>query len=70
VQWCATYCWETLHKGYNISFEFLSIGGFHKQLWVSKVAKIPIERIFRTLDLGIARKMTFECRTMANHGEY
>jgi len=44
-RWRATYRWKTLDKGYNFSLDLISIGGLHKKLWASKVARIQISRI-------------------------
>jgi hypothetical protein len=40
--WHATYPWKALDKGYNFTSNLVSIGGFLKKLWASKVVKVPI----------------------------
>jgi hypothetical protein len=41
-RWHATYCWKALDEAYNFALDFISIGGFHTKLWVSKAAKVLI----------------------------
>jgi hypothetical protein len=36
-----TYHWKGLDEGYNVSLNFIPIGGLHKKLWGSKVAGVP-----------------------------
>jgi hypothetical protein len=38
-KWCATYCWKSFDKGYNIASDFISIEGLHTKLWASKVTR-------------------------------
>jgi hypothetical protein len=45
-RWHAAYLWKALNKGYNFFLDLISIEGLHKKLWASKVAGIPISRIF------------------------
>jgi hypothetical protein len=40
-RWCATYHWKTLDKGYNFTFDLVSIGGLHTKLWAPKIAEVP-----------------------------
>jgi len=42
---CATYCWKALNQGYKFTLNLISIGGLHKNLWASKIARIVISRI-------------------------
>jgi hypothetical protein len=42
-----TYRWKFLDEGYNFVSDLTSIGGLHKKLWASEVAKVPI--------LGVSR---------------
>jgi hypothetical protein len=49
---CATYLWKNLDKGYNFALDFNSIGGLHKKLWASKMARLLI--------LGILGLLTWE----------
>jgi hypothetical protein len=44
-KWCATYGWKNLDEGYNFALYLISIEGFHKKLWTSKVAGVPISGI-------------------------
>jgi len=46
-KWCATYCWKALDKGYNFVLNLISIEGFQKKLWASKVVGVSILRISR-----------------------
>jgi hypothetical protein len=39
---CAMYCWKFLDKAYNFALILTSIKGLHKNIWVSKMASIPI----------------------------
>jgi hypothetical protein len=41
-RWHATYHWKALDKGYNFSWDLISIGGLHAKLWGPKVARVPI----------------------------
>jgi hypothetical protein len=40
-RWRATYHWKALDKGYNFSWDFISIRGLHAKLWGPKVAGVP-----------------------------
>jgi hypothetical protein len=53
-RWCATYCWKTLDKGYNFSFDLIAIGGLRAKLWAPKFAIVPIMGIL-ILPLGSPR---------------
>jgi hypothetical protein len=41
-KWRATYHWKVLNNDYNFTLDFTSLGGLHKKLWASKVAKVLI----------------------------
>jgi hypothetical protein len=49
-RWYATYHWKAFNKGYNFVLNLTSIGGFHKKLSASKVARVPISIISRLLN--------------------
>jgi hypothetical protein len=62
--WHATYLGKLLTRGITFVSDLASIGGLQKKLWASKMLGIPIARIlpfFQNLDLGVPKKMTFEC---------
>jgi hypothetical protein len=61
-RWCATYFWKALNEGYNVSLYLTSIGGLHKKLWASKVARIPI--------MGISGLPLRSPGTVARHRKY
>jgi hypothetical protein len=44
-KWHDTYFWKDLDKGYNFSWNLISIKGLHSKLWASKVAKVLISRL-------------------------
>jgi hypothetical protein len=50
-RWHATYRWKALDKGYNFSWDLISIKALHTKLWTPKVTKIPTLGISR-LQLG------------------
>jgi len=56
-RWHVTYCWKNFHKGYNISWDLVSIGGLHAKLWAPKVAIVPM-REFQDSHLGIPKQNT------------
>ncbi len=67
---CDTYLSKDFDGGYNFSLNFNSIRGLHKELWVSKVTKIPISEI-----LGLPSWESWEKRHLIlapvpNHKEY
>jgi len=39
-RWRATYHWKVLDKGYNFTWDYISIRGLFAKLWGSKVARI------------------------------
>jgi hypothetical protein len=43
------YRWKSFNKGYNFVLDLISIKGFHKKLWASKVVGVPISGIVRLL---------------------
>jgi hypothetical protein len=42
---CATYHWKALDEGYNVSSDFIVIGGLHMKLWAPKVVGVPVVEI-------------------------
>jgi hypothetical protein len=69
-RWFATYLWKVLNESYNFVLDFISIGGLHTKLWVSKVAGIPILGI-SWLSLGSPRtKWHLGAGPMAKHRVY
>jgi hypothetical protein len=61
-----TYRWKFLDEGYNFVSDLTSIGGLHKKLWASIVARVPILRILKLPTWESRDKMTFGCRP---HGQ-
>jgi hypothetical protein len=47
----ATYCWKVFDEGYNFVLSLISIRGFHKKPWPSKVPRVSILGI-ETPNLG------------------
>jgi hypothetical protein len=41
----ATYRWKGLDEGYNFVLDRIAIGGMHENLWASKVARVPGQKI-------------------------
>jgi hypothetical protein len=41
-RWRVTYRWKDLNEGYNFAADLISIRGFQKKLWASKVARVLI----------------------------
>jgi len=56
-----TYPWKDLNEGYNFVLDLTSIKVLHKELWLSKMPRIPISRIFRFPTWESWDKMTFGC---------
>ncbi len=46
-RWCVTYLWKALNEGYNFTLNCIAIGGLHRKLCTSKVARISIVGISR-----------------------
>jgi hypothetical protein len=53
---------ESSRWGLQLCFKITSIGGLHKKLWASKVARVPISRISRFPTWESKDEMTFGCR--------
>jgi hypothetical protein len=69
-RWHVIYHWKDLDKGYNFFLDIISIGGFQKKLWASKVIENPILGISR-LQLGSPKtKWHLGVGPMARHKEY
>jgi hypothetical protein len=66
----ATYYLKDLDEGYNFSLNFTSIGGLHKKLWVSKVARVPILRIMGLLPRESEEIRHLGVAPMVIHREY
>jgi hypothetical protein len=60
-RWCATYRWNFFNEGYNFVLNLTSIKGLHKELWASKVARVPILGISGLPTWESWDKMTFGC---------
>jgi hypothetical protein len=69
-RWHATYRWKAFDKAYNFSLDFASIRGFNKNLWASKMARVPILRISRLPTWESLKKWHLGVAPMANHWEY
>jgi hypothetical protein len=65
-----TYPWKVLEKGYNFSLNLTSIGGLHKKLWASKVARVSILGFFRHWTWKSLEKWHLGVAPMGNHTEY
>jgi hypothetical protein len=55
----ATYCWKDLDEDYNFALDFISIRGFQKKLWASKIVEVPISGILGFSVWEFQDKMTF-----------
>jgi len=53
-RWRVTYHWKAFDEGYNFASSFISIGGFHVDLWGPKVVGVPTLGILR-LPFGTPR---------------
>jgi len=63
VQGCATYHWKVIDEGYNFDLNLISIKGFHKKLWPSKVPEVLILRVLGLAIWEFQDKMTFGCNS-------
>ncbi len=54
-RWSATCRWKALDKSYKFSLDLIPIGGFSKELWLCKVARVQTRIVSRLLlgSLGI-----------------
>jgi hypothetical protein len=69
-RWFATYRWKAFDEGYNVSTNLASVKGFHKKLWASKVAGVPILRILGLLIWESHKKWHLGATLVASHIEY
>jgi hypothetical protein len=67
---CVIYFWKTLEKTYNFSLNLASIGGLHKKLWASKVAKVLISKISGLPTWESWEKWHLGVVLMAKHRKY
>jgi hypothetical protein len=69
-RWNATYRWKDINKGYNVSLDLISIGGFHTTLWGPKVARVQTLAI-SGLPLGSPKtKCHLDVGLVGNHRIY
>jgi hypothetical protein len=52
---------KNLNKGYNFALYFTSIRGLNKNLWPSKMLKVPILKFLKLPSWESQDKMTFQC---------
>jgi hypothetical protein len=65
----ATYRWKDFNKGYNFALNLISIGGFHKKLWASKMTKVLILGILEFLTRKSQDKWHLGVTLVVNHKE-
>jgi hypothetical protein len=68
-RWHATYFWKALNKGYNFSFNPISIKGL-QEIMASKLAKISVSRFWRYLTWESHEKFYFGAEPVVNHRSY
>jgi hypothetical protein len=61
---------KDLKKGYNFALDLTLIKAFHKKLWASKVARVPILKIVRPLTWESWEKHHLDVALVACYREY